>query len=272
MARLDLAGLANSQAAGAPCSQTGEWQAEAWTFPGLTSLERLGFLWHRLRASLCSLWLAHFKDERSVECLAQNHRASQYGTLAPPSRSLCPSPPEPPSPPSSLARRTDRTFEGGRQWVFNRLWWRISTLPPGKWARVGHRQASTQGSGDEVQMQGLLASPGVKGREVGRASSGALLQQGKKYWACVELNTEWRDGGSPQAPAPQLMTLQLGSKKLSKPPAPQGEQREWAGPTECHCRGPGGGGGCGLHTPTSFLMVHFQAFHMLGFRVKVAFK
>ena len=180
MARLDLAGLANSQAAGAPCSQTGEWQAEAWTFPGLTSLGRLGFLWHRLRASLWSLWLPHFKDERSVECLAQNRRASQYGALAPPSRSLCPSPPEPPSPPSSLARRTDRTFVGGRQWVFNRLWWRISTLPPGKWARVGHRQASTQGSGDEVQMQGLLASPGVRGREVGRASSGALLQQGKK--------------------------------------------------------------------------------------------
>ena len=150
MARLDLAGLANSQAAGAPCSQTGEWQAEAWTFPGLTSLGRLGFLWHRLRASLWSLWLPHFKDERSVECLAQNRRASQYGALAPPSRSLCPSPPEPPSPPSSLAHRTDRTFVGGRQWVFNRLWWRISTLPPGKWARVGHRQASTQGRGTHL--------------------------------------------------------------------------------------------------------------------------
>lgn len=127
-------------------------------------------------------------------------------------------------------------------------------------------------------MQGLLASPGVKQREVGRASSGALSQQGQ-HWACLELNTECRDGGSPQAPAPQFMTLHLGSKELSKPPASQGEQKEWAGPTGCHCRGPGGRRGCGLHThpptlppPTSFLVAHFYTFRMLGFRVKAAFK
>lgn len=75
------------------------------------------------------------------------------------------------------------------------------------------------GSGDRVQVQGLLASLGVKGQVADRASSGALRQQ-RQHWACVELNTEWRDGGSPQAPAPQLMTHRLGSKKLSKPPSP----------------------------------------------------
>lgn len=68
-------------------------------------------------------------------------------------------------------------------------------------------------------MQGLLASLGVKGRAADSASSGAVPQQGQ-HWACVELNTEWRDGGSPRAPAPQLTTHQLGSKKLSKPPSP----------------------------------------------------
>lgn len=74
-------------------------------------------------------------------------------------------------------------------------------------------------SGDEVQVQGLLAPPGMRGRAADRASSGAVPQQGQ-HWAWMELNTEWRDGGSSQAPAPQLTTHQVGNKKQSQPPSP----------------------------------------------------
>lgn len=93
-------GLANSQVAGAPCSQIGVLQGRGGTSGSHPAL--LGFLFHRLQPSLWLLWLPHFKDESKVECLARGRR----GLWLFPPRGFVPALQSPPHP-HSLASRTD---------------------------------------------------------------------------------------------------------------------------------------------------------------------
>lgn len=129
----------------------------------------------------------------------------------------------------------------------------------GQGQAAGHR-VFTRGSRGEVRVQGLLASPGAKGQEVDRASSGGLPQPGQ-HWAGVELNTEQGDGVCPRGPPHSPPTAEQGTA--------QATARQQAGQKEGAA---GSLGGCGLPTATSSLMLHFHMIHRPGFTVKDAFK